>query len=330
VKKEKDKRLHIFLKKDKYKDKSKLYNIQYTMAPPFIYITTRLDRYGANSVPWICALFISNKYNIPLYHNCIYDRCKISYFNNIIHSSLLQYSRTTTNDKIIEKDFNAEWLLGRWSVYWMCKILYTDSPNISFPDQLKGSNTHLMLRKKYNDKYLEYQPIYMLGESTHCMLDRYVSIYNKIKEGIIIHVRLGDVYDRVEDGNTKYEHQCYIGDKGLIQLVNKCKEYFKKPIYLLTTPFENDINRCLSILQQCNIDSPKEHILGSNDIDYDIFLMIHAETLILSRSTFCLTAALLRDKPSYSPKWIHYYDLTDNLPCDHIRTLDVLYDHIVP
>ena len=62
-----------------------------------MYISSRGDRYGANSIPYISAMFLSHITNISLHHNC--DHHCHKYKNTIIH----QYLKKKTNKKPVVK-----------------------------------------------------------------------------------------------------------------------------------------------------------------------------------------------------------------------------------
>jgi len=58
------------------------------------------------------------------------------------------------------------------------------------------------------------------------------------------------------------------------------------------------------------LDNHYKNILGSNDIDYDLYLMMTCKNLIISRSTFTFIPAILQENIVYTYEdWEHYRDL---------------------
>ena len=258
------------------------------------YISTRTDGYGANSIPYISYLYLSNMNNKELYHNC--NKSCDRYKDNIIHKYLVSNSKQTNNTQIINNDINMNQNMY-WSPAYICKDIYKQTGEV-FPDIFYKSKIFNELRNLYISKYKNKNN-------------------TDIQESTIIHVRLGDVYD-----NPNGDLQDFIGEQDLILIINYVIDKFKNPLYLMTKFdfFEGDKemydNRdkqiCLNCLKKSNFvtNDYNKHILGSDDMDYDIYLMMICKNLIISRSTFSFIPAILQKNVVYSYEdWRHFEDL---------------------
>tara|TARA_A100001011_G_C14253443_1_gene818972 strand:- start:81 stop:887 length:807 start_codon:yes stop_codon:yes gene_type:complete len=254
-----------------------------------------MDRYGSNSIPWITAIYLTEEKNNKLYHNCS-GHCN-RYKNNIIHQLLIKKSASTNDKKIIEKDLHKR---CHWATTYNISQL-SDISNISFPDQFHNSPLYNEIRLMYDEKYNKFD------------INETIKI-NEIKEGTIIHVRLDDVRVRP---NVNYPHlQSFIGKDNLIKLIEKVYKRFQTRVYLMTTPNKQDIEICKNALEKCSEFLQIEHsklnnyILGSNDIDFDIYTMMQCKNLIISKSVFTFIPAILHKNTVYTyTEWEHYWDL---------------------
>lgn len=69
-----------------------------------MYISSRGDRYGANSIPYISAMFLSHITNISLHHNC--DHHCHKYKNTIIHQYLKKKTNPTNDQTILNNNLH--------------------------------------------------------------------------------------------------------------------------------------------------------------------------------------------------------------------------------
>lgn len=263
-----------------------------------MYISSRGDRYGANSIPYISALFLSNCKNTPLYHNCDHNCHK--YKNTIIHQYLEKKTNPTTDQTIINNNLHKDGSI--WNYYITNQI--HGHLNKTFPDVFHDSPIFHELRSMYFDKY---------GNDSIT------------SNATVIHVRLDDLFSH----GTK--NQEFIGTDNLIKLINRAQEMFNTEIFLITSPNQRDKDLCQGAIEKSNYtpESIKQHVLGSNDIDYDIFLMLTSKHLITSRSTFSFIPALLSNSNKYTYcEWSHYFHLlgTYDLKCSVFPVVDFLQD----
>ena len=248
------------------------------------YISTMIDRYGTNAIPYISFIYLCDKTNVNLYHNCD-ENCE-RFKNNILHKYLVSKTKQTKDDKIIKNDINTNSII--WSGEEICKEIYFKT-NKPFPDIFHNSKMFNELRDLYTSKY---------GKS-----------YIKYKDSTIIHVRLDDVYNNELYDNKDNKLQQFLGEKNLILLINFILKKFKTSIYLMTTPNDRDKQICYNCLNKSNYESDDyyKNILGSDDIDYDLYLMMNCKNLIIGRSTFTFIPAILQKNIVYTySNWNHY------------------------
>lgn len=284
------------------------------------YISCRTDRYGSRSIPWLCAIYTSNLYNKKLYHDCN-KHCNM-YKNSILHNYLITNSYTSCdknqmikhNDWLWESNFVPNWVYKNkmddskqnqvkysWGTRQIIEEIYRKN-NTPFPEQFFNSKCYSDLRFLFEEKYKD------LFEST------YKEEIHKIKNSVIIHVRLDDMKKGQKGNNNS---QCFIGEDNLINLMQSIFKQFKLPIYLMTNNDESDkmflINILSEINTEINIDdsSINNHVLGNDDEEFDIYIMCQGKHLFTSSSTFGFISALLHNNTCYSTKkWGHFNDLT--------------------
>jgi hypothetical protein len=292
-----------------------------------IFISSRGDRYGANAIPWITAIWLSELAECKLYHNCSI-RCKCNTTTKdrgrgedlVIHNFLIDKSEETVDKNIITKDILLwEWKggeCGTWPVRKITEKIYSlnDSNNVlSFPDLFHNSKLYNELNLMYDDKFKEHE----------------IGVLHNIRQATIIHVRLGDEINNT----TEKWHAGWGGESQLIELINKASKRFATPIYLMTAPIQEDIDLCKNILKRClntlQIDAKDvdKFVLGTDNIDFDIYLMIKCKNLIIGRSTFAFIPALLHKNQVFAEKWENLEHLimgTGPLISKKISTLEEL------
>ena len=254
------------------------------------YISSRDDRYGSNYIPAICYIFLCEKINKDvLYHNC--DENCLRYENTILHKYLKDNTRECSDISIINNDIHQT-----TSPYWATREINKEifeKTGKSFPDIFQNSEIYHQIRNRYFDKY---------GKKSFT------------SDAVIIHVRLDDMRTK-KNGKNK---QQFIGEDNLICLINDVLKKFELNIFLITTNNEIDKQICAECLKKSNFKMERNisnYILGSDDIDYDIYLMMTSKVLIISCSNFSFVPAILHENIVYTyKKWTHYFDLlsTDN------------------
>tara|TARA_B100000035_G_scaffold97494_3_gene82716 strand:+ start:1851 stop:2768 length:918 start_codon:yes stop_codon:yes gene_type:complete len=272
------------------------------------YISCRTDRYGSNAIPWIAAIYLSYISKRKLFHNTHQDKIRGSnrYKNTIIYNFLLENSETTEKRSIIRNDllwngsFDSNWMKKinirgksmeeqryyHWGPYQIIKEIYNykDEP---FPDQFYNSGCFHKLKSKFHEKY--------------DIMFRNNYDYNSICNSTLIHCRLDDTCK----GEKGFVYQCFIGKQKLIKLINHCYKKFKCPVYLITNNDKSDKDFLIDIMKECNqdiINNQKQisnYIIGNDDVEFDIYIMMKCKNLIMSITTFPILSALLQDNTVY-------------------------------
>tara|TARA_Y100000992_G_C21248079_1_gene484409 strand:- start:171 stop:986 length:816 start_codon:yes stop_codon:yes gene_type:complete len=263
------------------------------------YISSRADRYGANYIPALSYIFLCEKINNDLlYHNC--DKKCIRYKNTILHKYLEYKTSKCTDSSIINNDIHRK--CNSWATKCISKEIF-EKTGKPFPDIFHNSEIYNDIRNTYFDKY---------GKES------------LTSNSIIIHVRLDDVIKY----NSGIKQQ-FIGKDNLIYLINHLLNKFELDIFLITTNNKIDKEICMECLKKSNFKMKRNisyYILGSNDIDYDIYLMMTSKVLILSRSTFSFIPAILHKNIVYTyTEWSHYFDLLGSDKSQKIQLLQQDY-----
>ena len=239
---------------------------------PTPYISSRPDRYGANGIPWIVAATLFP----DLHHNCN-ENCN-RYKDTIIHKFLIKYSKNI--------EFPQEDLMliddGAWPINKMVG-------NMSFPDYFHNTTHFHELRQMYVDTF---------GDSV-------------LEKCTIVHARLDDA-GPAHNFQKFGIYQGFVGTENLITIIKWAQNKFELPVYIAGAQNQMDMELCKNILKQCNVDKPDDFILYGNTIDHDIHAMMHADNLIVGRSTFAMMAGLLNNNTVYAEDWIHLRDMIGN------------------
>ncbi|MFT4561792.1 MAG: hypothetical protein ACI9BW_001534 [Gammaproteobacteria bacterium] len=250
-----------------------------------IYISSRKDRYGANSVPWLNALALARVTGQTLYHHCSTSCFK--YRDSVMHRLLVKNSVASEHCGTCDLHEKAGWFHGQH------EVLMQHTEGLPLPDVIAGS----ALKEEFFNCYRREAAA------------REWTLQRKSDSLIVIHVRLDDIKD-----HEKTNKQGFIGEDNLSRLITLLNgRYPDHQIHLVTSPNRRDINLCKSVIEKSNISCS---VSGSDNIDYDLYLMMCSDVLILSRSTFCFIAGLLHQGShvySYT-NWQHFEELIGPYP----------------
>jgi hypothetical protein len=250
-----------------------------------IYISSRQDRYGANSVPWINAITVARVTGQTLYHHC--STSCYNYRDSVIHQLLLSNSVPIQHCRRCDMHEMDGWFHGQH------KILMKHTAGLPLPDVIAQSP----LKEEFFDCYRREA------------LDQQWTLPHKPDGLIVIHVRLDDIKD-----HEKVNKQGFIGEERLCQLITSLHaRYAGHQIHIVTSPNPKDIRLCESVIEQSNVNCS---VSGNDSIDYDLYVMMCSDILILSRSTFCFIAGLLHQGShvySYT-NWQHFEELIGPYP----------------
>ena len=245
-----------------------------------VFISSREDRYGANSIPWLNAIAVARVRNLPLYHHCSIDCFRFR--DTVVHRLLVKNSIRARHCERCDLNGRDGWFYGQHKAL----LQYTDGNPL--PDVIAESGLKQELFSYFR----------AAAEARGWTLPA------DCGEAIAVHVRLDDI-----KGREKPNKQGFIGEEKLVQLiVTLHAQYPHHAIRLVTSPNKTDFDICRRAIALSNVECS---VSGSDDIDYDLYLMMCSDILILSRSTFGLVAALLHQGSavfSYTT-WTHFEEL---------------------
>jgi hypothetical protein len=250
-----------------------------------VYISSREDRYGANSIPWINAITLARLTGQTLYHHC--STSCYHYRDSVIHKLLIRNSAPSRHCPVCDLHEMDGWFHRQHEVL----MQHTDGRPL--PDVIAGSGLKEEFFNCYRREALEQR--WTLPHESHDL--------------IVIHVRLGDIKE-----HEKENKQGFIGEENLAQLITLLHgRYAEHQLHLVTSPDPKDIRLCESVVKRSNV---KCSVSGNNNIDYDLYLMMCSDILILSRSTFCFIAGLLHQGSHVysSTNWQHFEELIGPYP----------------
>jgi len=260
----------------------------YHQHPRAFVIKSREDRYGANSIPWMMSMALSECTKAPLFHECS-DNCN-RYKGNVIHDCLLEFCEVGPIPNDVELVDVVRWE----EAADMLSLASSKSP----VDAFKLSNVYKRIRKEFSKRFGES------NESKCC-----------------VHVRLDDVK---ENPNPHGDYQAYIGDERLVKLLNWIhakNDFAGSGICIETTPL--DVQLCFNLVSKLPFNV---EVNSHEDVDAAIWGMAQSNPLIMSRSTFAIMAGLLTLTPCYTyESWTHYNQVsgfTNGRSSDHMQVLD--------
>ena len=270
-----------------------------------IILKDRDDRYGSNT---ICK--ISN-YILGIITNCeIYRYSKMKYKYNLFSSPFIEFCKIS-NDKNITN----------------IKIYGGIRGNCAYPVTLIKKDLISYFNENLKEKFIK-------TIDKKFIENKYKLPWNNNNNIICIHIRIDDQsnikdYDGTKSSNyikqliendkiSNYDKtkmgrdiQCPIREDKLEKLLEELKlNYSDKEIHII---YSGDIKRYNKIINKYNI------ILHSNkDIDYDLYLLINSDILILSKSFFSLIAGFYhKGSQVYAPIWGSFTSLGLNTKYDN-------------
>jgi hypothetical protein len=262
-----------------------------------IYLKHRNDRMGSNFFMQMGIFIFSKIHNLNLYYKNDNKYINDMYFFPFKNNSKLL---TDNNISLIPHNVPKE-----------CFITDENKKNPTFMcDGIRGSSVHSVITSKqdtisYFNENLKDDCFKIIKEEAN---KRNFELPWKDNSNIIcIHIRLGDVCKN-KDNNAKsgfnqyskliedekwinykkapHDVQCPINSNKLEKLLIEFKEkYPKKEIYLIMN--NNSVPKSyMDLIEKYNL-----HYFTNNNIDYDIWLMINCDILVLTKSTFPIISA---------------------------------------
>ena len=292
-----------------------------------IYLYSRGDRLGSHILQYLSIIIYAYYNNLYIvyepekvnYNNPDYEYEGVKYNKSFIVKAILNwidnhnkkfpvknYLEQYKNFNAMEYCLNFETPFNENAYFYSCDLL------IITTQVLYNIHTDLISYfKKYICQSMRQEICKVIPEN--CSLQ-----YNP-KKSILVHLRLGDVKDRPDyDGSFCSNHyrEKIDNDNQIIQgiatlgycnmqtplakgkvdlaILEATQKYPEHEVIIVTAPGDY------------NIDYPYRCI-RSNDESYDMFLLCNADILILSRSTFSLSAAFLGTASEvWCPLWGHF------------------------
>lgn len=291
-----------------------------------IYLYSRGDRLGSHILQYLSIIiyaFYNNLYIVyepkKVNYNNDYEyegtKYRESFFVKAILKWIDKHNKKFSNKNYLEKYKNLnvmEYQLNFETCFHQNKYFYSCDLLIIATQVLYNINSDLI---SYFKKYI-WKNMRECIESN--VTKNYTLPYNP-KKTILVHLRLGDVKDRQDyDGTicSNYYKNRIDNDNKIIQgiatlgycnmqtplarhkvdkaILEAKEKYPEHEIIIVTAPGDYDI------------DYPYQCI-RSDDENYDLFLLCNSDILILSRSTFALSAAFMGTASEiWSPLWGHF------------------------
>jgi len=291
-----------------------------------IYLYSRGDRLGSHIIQYLSIIiyaFYNNLYIVyepeKVNYNNEYEYENVKYNKSCIVKAILKwidnYNKKFPNKNYLEqyKNIHAmEYLLDFETKFDPNSYFYSCDLLIITTQVLYNIHTDLI---SYFKKYICKDMRKYIEEETQ----DFVLPYNPEKS-ILVHLRLGDVKDREDyDGSicgNHYKHRID-NDYQSIQGITLAVGYSNRQTPLAKHKVELAIHQAkqkypehevivVTAPGDYEIDYPYRCI-RSNDENYDMFLLCNADVLILSRSTFSLSAAFLGSaREVWCPLWGHF------------------------
>lgn len=305
-----------------------------------IYLYSRGDRLGSHLIQYLSIMIYAFYNNLYI----VYDPKKVNYNNSEYKYEGNKYQKSFVveglllwidnyNKRFPEKDYHSK--------YKNINIMeYLLEFEIKFNSLLYFYSCDLLIittQVLYNIKtdLISYFKKYLQNSIKLCISSKIPSEFRipfDIKKSILVHLRLGDVYDRPDYNgelcSTYYtdrinnDEQMIQGIKNLgycnIQAplarhkVDKAifeakEKYPEHEVIIITQPGNYEID----YLYRC---------IKSNNENYDLYLLCNADVLIMSRSTFSLSSVFLGNaREIWCPLWGHFVTSGLNTKYDNLN-----------
>jgi hypothetical protein len=306
-----------------------------------IYLYSRGDRLGSHLIQYLSIIIYAFYNNLYI----VYDPNKVNYNNNydyeghkypksfIVEALLVWIDKH--NIKFPVKDYNSkynnlnvmEYLLefeikfNKFAYFYSCDLLIITTQVLY--------NIHIDLIS-YFKKYI--------AKSVIQEIDRFIPLDFSIpfnpKKSILVHLRMGDVKDRSDYNGqicANYYTNRINNDEQMIQGIRNlgycnmqtplAKEKVMKSIEEAKHKYPEHEIIMITQPGDYEIDYPYRCIRSNNE-NYDLYLLCKADVLILSRSTFALSAVFLGNAQEiWSPLWGHFVVTGLNTKYDNLNDL---------
>jgi len=281
-----------------------------------IYLFSKSDRLGSHLLQYISIVIYAYYNNLYI----VYEEDKLNYTNSVFVKALLKYI-DKHNEKFPSKNYFEQYKNLNIQEYWLNFQFNYDRNNLFYSCDTLIISTQVVYSIKsdlisYFKKYI-YQTI---NHNVERFLPTNYNVPFNPKKTILLHLRLDDVKDRNDyDGeicSNYYKNRIdnnYESIQGITTNVGNTN--FQTPLA------KHKIETCLSEAKEkypehevIIVTSPGNYVIDypykcirSDDESYDLFLLCNCDILILSKSTFSLSAAFLGSaKEIWCPLWGHF------------------------
>lgn len=241
------------------------------------FVSATDDRYGANATRWMSAILVASYQKAPLFHDC--SKCihgTNNFTDKVFHEIISDFSKKSCFQKkvvlkgshfYIHNNQLTDLSQGWWvSFHRQCSQILGKNVATKVKESGLDSNWFSYFERKAQEREwkLRWDP----------------------PNALVIHVRLDDMAFW-----TNGNEQAYIGDERLRKLIEYLSYRFPDhDIHIVTSPKLEDIQRCQEIAEPF---MAVKGVWGDKEEDYALWQMMCSDILILSRSTFSITAGLL-------------------------------------
>lgn len=272
------------------------------MSKEYIFLSQRKDRKGGHFIMNIAEFLLSKYLKIDLHYQLNYKICTgyllensmyfKPFFNNAIAKNKYQKSSINYYDGI------------RGPSAYFCEKSEKDILsyfNENFKDQFYEILKNEADKRKFILPWIDSKNIICINIRLEDVIDRKDydgrGSFNYIKN--LIENKNYSKYNRAESNKHSLDTQSPIDPQKLIYFIKKFqKDYPEKKIYIITyckiIPLWLD-----NIVKRYNI-----FIFHKNNEDYDLWLMIHSDILVLAKSTYSNMAGIFHQGSQvYYPYW---------------------------
>ena len=249
------------------------------------------DRYGSNIIRYLTTYLFAHRDNCNFNLKTTTNRFKNNFYFKYLMKKQKQQILTKNNIAESFKTNNSGWEL---TPVWAS---FQEKYKMSIGDYINKTE----IKKDCLNEFLLY--------ARH---KKYKIDWDK-DNTIVIHLRLGDVYEQYLSGVGRWEGQTQdiMKTEDLISLITKLFDKYKgTKINLISSPNKNDIIYCKNICKKFN--NKNIFYECDNDIDLSIWKMINSKILIMSKSLFSLLAGVfhMNNNVYTYATWEHFDEIT--------------------
>jgi hypothetical protein len=290
-----------------------------------IYLYSRGDRLGSHILQYLSIIIYAFYNNLYI----VYEAEKINYNNDEYHYEGVTYKKSfivegllkwidNHNKKFPDKDYLQKYKNLNIMEY-LLEFEINYNPNVYFYTcDLLIITTQVLFNIKTD--LISYFKKYIHKNMRQNIENLSISIPFNPSKTILVHLRLGDVKDRTDyDGSlcSNYYKERIDNENQQIKGITLSLGYANRQTPLDRAKVDNAIYEAKLKYPEHEVvivTAPGDYVIDypyrcirSDDESYDMYLLCNADVLILSRSTFSLSAAFLGiARDIWCPLWGHF------------------------